>query len=92
VALNELLNTMMETDFTNDVKEMPVFMYEYNGKQHRYYPDIYIPSQKRIVEVKSTYTYTRQMEQNECKKKHVIQDGYAFEFWICDTKQILEKK
>lgn len=82
----------METDFTNDVKEMPVFMYEYKGEQCRYYPDIYIPSQKRIIKVKSTYTYEHQIEQNECKKKYAIQDGYAFEFWIYDDKKILEKK
>ena len=49
-------------------------------------------SQKKIIEVKSEYTYKRQMEQNECKKKHVILDGYAFEFWICNTKQIVERK
>ena len=71
---------------------MPLFMYDYKGAQYRYYPDIYIPSQKKIIEVKSPYTYQKQEEQNECKKKYVLGDGYQFEFWICDKKTILEKR
>lgn len=71
---------------------MPKIMYEFNNKNHRYYPDIYIPSEKRIIEVKSPYTYTQQLEQNNCKRDQVINDGYTFEFWICNKKSILEKK
>lgn len=92
VALRELLQTLQESDIINDVKKMPKFMYEFEGKEHRYYPDIYIPSQKRIIEVKSEYTYNKQLEQNQSKKQQVEQDGYQFEFWICDKKTVVEKK
>ena len=54
-------------------------------------PDLYIPSQKKIIEVKSPYTYNKQLEQNHCKKDQVVQDGYTFEFWICSKKDIIEK-
>ncbi len=90
VALDELLKTLKEGEITNDVKLMPKIMYEFEGKTHRYYPDIYIPSQKRIVEVKSPYTYKKQLEQNHSKRDQVMKDGYTFEFWICDKKKILE--
>ena len=60
------------------------------GKRHRYYPDLYIPSQKRFIEVKSTWTYSRYLPQNEAKAQGCLQDGYAFEFWICSAKGILE--
>jgi hypothetical protein len=92
VALNELLKTFNETEITNDVKLMPKIIYQFNDKKHRYYPDIYIPTQKRIIEIKSPYTYNKQLEQNECKKAQTIQDGYTFEFWICNKKEIIEKK
>ncbi len=92
IAIDELLKSITETDFTNDVKLIPKVIYEFNNKKHRYYPDIYIPSQKRIIEVKSPYTYNKQLEQNECKKDQVLKDGYTFEFWICSKTGILEKK
>lgn len=92
VALDELLKTFKEEEVVNDVKQMPKFMYEFEDKKHRYYPDIYIPSQKRIIEVKSPYTYEKQLNQNHCKKEQVERDGYTFEFWICNKKAIVEKK
>jgi hypothetical protein len=90
IALDELLKTIKEEDITNDIKIMPKFIYEFEGETHRYYPDIYVPSQKRIIEVKSPYTYKKQLEQNHCKRAQVMKDGYTFEFWICDKKKILE--
>jgi hypothetical protein len=90
VAMRVLLETYTETDIITDIKLMPKFMYEFEGKNHRYYPDIYIPSEKRIIEVKSTYTYKKYEEKNKCKQKQVIDDGYIFHFWICSDKKILE--
>ena len=89
IAFNELMKEMKESDFTNDVKLMPKFTYQFGGKSHRYYPDLYIPSQKKIIEVKSPYTYNNQLEQNHCKKDQVVQDGYTFEFWICEKTKII---
>jgi hypothetical protein len=85
------MKEMKESDFTNDVKLMPKFTYQFGGKSHRYYPDLYIPSQKKIIEVKSPYTYNKQLEQNHCKKNQVVQDGYTFEFWICSKEELIER-
>ena len=90
IAYDKLLETIGEDDFTNDVKKMPKVMYTQNEKVRRYYPDIYIPSQNRIIEVKSAYTFNRCLEQNRCKMKQCIEDGIKFEFWICDTKKIVK--
>jgi len=90
VAIRQLLSEMGEEVFTNDVKVMPRMIYFHGGKRHRYYPDLYIPSQKRFIEVKSTWTYSRYLPQNEAKAQGCLQDGYAFEFWICSAKGILE--
>jgi len=91
VAFNDLLKEIREDEFTNDVKQMPKIMYEYGGKTHRYYPDIFIPSQNRFIEVKSQYTYNKFLEQNKAKEKQMLENGYVFEFWICTKKEITEK-
>lgn len=69
---------------------MPKVMYIYNNKTRRYYPDIYIPSQNKIIEVKSDYTYNKTLEQNKCKMKKCVEDGINFEFWICDPNNIIK--
>ena len=38
------------------VKNIAAVTYRFKGNQHKYYPDIYIPKQKRIIEVKSINT------------------------------------
>lgn len=91
VAFDDLLKEIREDEFTNDVKQMPKIMYEYGGKTHRYYPDIYIPSQNRFIEVKSHYTYNKFLEQNKAKERQMLANGHAFEFWICTKKDITEK-
>jgi hypothetical protein len=90
IAYNKLLETIGEDDFTNDFKKMPKIIYTLNDKSHRYYPDIYISSQNRIIEVKSPYTFNKCLEKNKCKMKQCIKDGIKFEFWICDTKQVIK--
>ncbi len=37
-------------------KNVPTILYRFNGKQTAHYPDIYIPRDNVVVEVKSTYT------------------------------------
>jgi hypothetical protein len=73
----------------NDVKAMPRFMYEFEGKTRRYYPDLYVPSKNKIIEVKSTYTYLQFRAKNQAKRTCVIASGFLFEFWICDKTTIL---
>ena len=37
-------------------------------------------NKNKYIEVKSPYTYNKQLEQNNCKRDQVIKDGYTFEF------------
>jgi hypothetical protein len=91
VALRELLEIFSEDEIVNDVKEMPSIMYDFHGKTCKYYPDIFIPSQNKFIEIKSTYTYEFQQEKNNCKRDAVLRLGYEFEFWICSKDEILIK-
>ena len=63
--------------------------YTYTRPYHRYYPDIYIKSLNKIIEVKSDYTYKREFYKNILKKKVCLAMGYNFEFWIFDGKHNL---
>ena len=51
-------------------------------KEHRYYPDIYIKSENRIIEVKSDFTYELDIAKNEKKKESVINRNIKFNFLI----------
>lgn len=55
-------------------------------KTRKYYPDIYIKSENKIIEVKSEYTYRSAYSINIRKKKTCLDLGIFFEFWIYDSK------
>jgi hypothetical protein len=51
-----------------------------DGKIHRYYPDVYVKSLNKIIEVKSTYTFKCDGIKNQLKKKACEEAGFLFEF------------
>ena len=64
-ALDELIinEKIDESDIITGCKNVPVIWYnDETGKKHRHYVDIFIPSQNRCIEVKSTWTYTKQID------------------------------
>jgi hypothetical protein len=75
-----------EEDVTNDSSQIPEIWYFYENKHKRYYPDIFIISENRIIEVKSEYTFKLDNEKNVAKAKSCIKLGYEFEFRIYDAK------
>jgi len=68
--------------------EVPKIWYEKDNKKHRYYCDIYIPKINTIYEVKSTWTYKKDIEDIPLKKQACIDDGYLFELYVYDGKGI----
>ena len=49
-----------------------------DNKQHRYFPDVYIPKTNTIYEVKSEYTLNINLEINKLKFQAVKDAGYNF--------------
>jgi hypothetical protein len=89
-ALNLLVGrAVKEEDLLLGFDEMPQIMYEHNKKLHRYYPDIFIPSQNKIVEVKSEYTYNIAQEITHRKIKACHDAGFYAEIWIFSPKGAL---
>ncbi len=79
--LDELILTYNENEILTDRKDMPEFWYfTGDGKKHRYFPDVYIPKDNTIYEVKSYYTLEQGKKNNifNLKKQSVIEEGYDF--------------
>jgi hypothetical protein len=49
-----------------------------NGKEHRYFPDIYVISENKVIEVKSKYTLSKDIWINR-KREETIRVGFAYE-------------
>jgi len=68
--------------------EVPEIWYNKNDKKCRYYCDVYIPKTNTIYEVKSTWTYKKDIEDIPLKKQACIDAGYNFELYVFDSKGV----
>lgn len=82
-ALNILLKTYKENEIITCLLKVPAIIYKMDNK-HVYYPDIYIPKENKIIEVKSKYYFDLKKNKNIAKKEACLKAGYNFEFWIFD--------
>ena len=88
-ALNILISDhfIAEEDIVTSRKEVPEIWYKYSdNKDHRYYVDIFIKSLNKFIEVKSTWTYKKNMEKVELTKNTVKEKGFLYECWVFDGK------
>jgi hypothetical protein len=87
-ALQELLeNNIYETDIVTGCKNVPSIWYnDESGKKHRHYVDIFIPSQNKCIEVKSTWTFKKKEDNIFLKQKASKELGYNYEIWVYDNK------
>jgi hypothetical protein len=63
-----------------------------NGKKHRHYVDIFISSQNRCVEVKSTWTAEKKKDNIFLKQTTAKELGYNYEIWVYNSKGIRVEK
>ena len=83
MTLDELIAAgIEEKDILTAKNEVPEIWFEFEGRKRRYYPDILVVSQNRIIEVKSTFTYRYEEAKNLAKKEACIAAGFLFEFRI----------
>jgi hypothetical protein len=91
-AINDLLiSGYKEEDIVisnSDIEEYTgkIWYNDSENKKRKYYPDIYIISENKIIEVKSYYTYDSAFSINMRKKNSCLALGLNFEFWIYDEK------
>ena len=71
-----------DSDFSNSKEDSEKSEKSNHRKMHKYYPDIFIPSVNKIIEVKSDYTFYKDMEKNLIKLQTCIDQKYDAEIWI----------
>lgn len=84
--LDLLLEHTDPEDILTDRTDMPKIEYNINGKVSRYFPDIFLPKQNKIIEVKSTYTITIDKPKIKAKGDACISLGYEYEIWVFNAK------
>jgi hypothetical protein len=92
LALEQLINDekIEENDIVTGCKNVPTIWYNDElGIKHRHYVDIYIPSQNRCIEVKSTWTAQKKINNIYLKQNAGKELGYKYEIWIYNNKKEL---
>ena len=88
LAIDEILKNFNEDDIVVNLSEIRDlvgrFFYKLGDQKKVYHPDIYIKSSRTIVEVKSGWTFSKELEINMLKKQAVLEKGLNFEFMIFD--------
>lgn len=90
IALDELLEVekIDENDIITGCKNVPTIWYnDSNEKKHRHFVDIFIPSQNRCIEVKSTWTAKINSHTIFLKQKAAKDLGYKYEIWVYDSNK-----
>ena len=87
-ALDELIKGgTLEEDLITGCKNVPeIWYYDENNKKHKHYVDIFIPSQNRCIEVKSTWTAEKKKDCIFLKQLAGKTLGYIYEIWIYNEK------
>jgi hypothetical protein len=87
-ALDELVKDgYTEEDIVTGIKNVPNIWYEDSeGVKHVHYPDIWISSENRLIEVKSTWTFKIKKDNVTEKQKMAQELGYRYEIWVYTEK------
>jgi len=84
-ALDRLLQIEQidETEIETQRENVPeIWYYDPSGAKHRHYVDIYIKSQNRCIEIKSTWTFQMAHCHIFEKQDAAKQLGYDYEVWV----------
>lgn len=89
-ALDELVKIYQEDQIKTDRKDVGRIKYLLNGLHKYYSPDIGIPHENKLIEVKSKFTYTIEPEKIKCKGEACKSLGFHYEIWVYDAKGMKE--
>jgi len=94
-ALKELENQgYTENDLVTGSSNVPTILYtKEDGKERYHYPDIFIPSENRCIEVKSTWTLEKKQDSVYKKQEYALAQGFEYEIWVYDgkgTKEVIK--
>jgi hypothetical protein len=87
VALDELVQIYDEDDICVGRKNIPTITYYIEDIKHVYFPDFFIKSENKIIEVKSEWTIQLRRGNVEEKAVATIGVGYKYEIWVYNDKK-----
>lgn len=91
-ALDILFGEYEEEQIITDRLIIPIIKYNYQDKDKYYFPDIFIPHLNKIIEVKSTWTYTIEPDKILAKAEATKNEDYLYEIWIIEKNgNVIEK-
>lgn len=77
-------------DITTERTQVPEIWYETDdGKKHRYFCDILLDHDDKIIEVKSNWTLEKGKDIIPLKAQACVDAGFEYELWIFDEKKKL---
>jgi hypothetical protein len=86
-ALDELFSLYNESDVVTGRTNVPVIWYvDKEGIKHIHYVDIMIISEKKFVEVKSTWTFEKDKDYIFLKQEAGKKLGFGYEIWVYNGK------
>lgn len=88
VALDELVQIYEEDDIAIGRSNVPTIDYFIGDEKHVYFPDFFIRSKNKIIEVKSEWTIQLRRANIEEKALATVKAGYKYEIWIYNEKKI----
>jgi len=88
LALDELVQLYEQEDIIIGRGKVPIIPYMVDGIKHIYFPDFYIKSENKIIEVKSLWTLTIERGNVEEKAQATVKAGYKYEIWVYNEKKI----
>lgn len=88
IALDELVQKYEEEDIVVGRSNIPTIEYRINDVKHVYFPDFFIKSENKIIEVKSEWTIQLKRGNVEDKALATIKAGYKYEIWIYNDRKV----
>jgi len=86
-ALNELIKLYKEEDIITGCVNVPIISYTgLDSKEHKHFVDIFIPTDNKCIEVKSTWTAEKKKDNIFLKQVAGKKLGYDYEIWVYDKK------
>ena len=87
LALDELFQLYEQDDIVIGRGNVPSIVYMIDEVKHVYFPDIYVKSENKIIEVKSEWTLTLIKGNVEEKAQATVKAGYKYEIWVYNTRK-----
>jgi hypothetical protein len=88
IGLDELVQLYEEEDILVGRSNIPTIDYYINDTKHVYFPDFFIKSENKIIEIKSEWTIQLKRGNVEEKALATIKEGYKYEIWVYNDRKV----